>query len=83
MDVVQVEDVSSVKLFTVKVSEGELELYERCLSYVSQHVPESLIQEISAFERKTVDDVINELRQILINNVIPEFLPKRYQDMKR
>lgn len=52
MYVIDKKCISSVTLFTLELSEGELMVYESCVDYVLRNCPEKLVSQLTGCENK-------------------------------
>jgi hypothetical protein len=90
MDLLKAEDVSSIKIFDIRVSESEIQLLSDALAYLLRNLDDKQINRVFTEEggtlmeniaetRNFVEDRYNELMSIIISHCRDEFLPKRFQ----
>lgn len=73
MELLNIREVASVKLFTIEVTEDELDLYERCMKYVDAAMsPEEVEITFGAYQ--------SELRGIYLQI---SMLLEKHSDLRR
>lgn len=63
MKMLKMKEVASVKLFEVEISEDELNVYERCIKYISENFTADKIEEILG----AYDDELQGMREDILN----------------
>lgn len=81
MELLKKENIASVTLFDLRLSEGELMVYESCIEYVLKNCSEELIYEITGCESKAElatfqEDLIDQIKLISER----KYLPKKYSE---
>jgi len=61
MEILATEDVASVTLFTIKISESEMQAYESCISHVLDRLSSDEIEALTGHTRDELTDVHHEL----------------------
>lgn len=79
MEVLHTEDMASVTLFTVKLSESEVQAYEACLSYVLDHLSPEAIEKCTDHARDELEEDRDELLAAILMHCHKQFLPERYR----
>ena len=79
MEMLATEDVASVTLFTIKVSESELQASEACISYVLDRLTANKIEGLTGHTRDELEDVHRELLETILTHCPKQFLPARYK----
>ena len=79
MEILATADVASVTLFTLKVSESEMQAYESCISYVLDHLTAAEIEALTGHTRDEIKDVHHELLSAILTHCSKQFLPERYK----
>ena len=79
MEILKTEDVASVTLFTIKVSESEMQAYESCIAYVLEHLAHAEIESVTGHMRDELAEVHQELRTAILTHGPKQFLPERYK----
>ncbi|SFS45791.1 hypothetical protein [Marininema halotolerans] len=75
------EEIASVILYDLRLSEGELMIYEGCIDYVLKHCTDEQICEIAGCEDKEELTIFkNELRELIKKYVWPQYLPDKYKN---
>ena len=57
MEILVIDDVASVTLFTIKVSESEMQAYESCIAYVLEHLAHAEIENVTGHMRDELAEV--------------------------
>lgn len=52
MEILKYEEIASVTLFDLQLSEGELMVYENCIEYVLENCPEEQLYELMGCENR-------------------------------
>ncbi|ETX06561.1 MAG: hypothetical protein ETSY2_16370 [Candidatus Entotheonella gemina] len=78
MEVVTTEDVGSVMLFTVKVSETEMQAYESCIFYLLKHLSDAEIEKVTGHTREELEPVHDDVLSAIQQHCDRQYLPKRY-----
>ena len=90
MDLLKSEDVSSVMVFDIRISESELELLSDALSFLLRTLDDKELNNVVTGEeggtlmrnlpdtRAFIEDRLGEMMTILVDNCRKEFLPKRF-----
>ena len=73
------EDVASVTLFTIKVSESEMQAYESCIAYALEHLSHVETEKVTSHMRDELEEVHQELRTAILTHCPKQFLPERYK----
>lgn len=71
------ENIASIELFKVRLSEGEIMVYESCIQYVLDHCDDNMIYTLIGCENK------NELTngfQIQLQYLLQKYTQKDYWD---
>ena len=79
MEILATEDVASVTLFTLKISESEMQAYESCISYVLDRLTAHDIEGLTGHTRDELEDVHHELLTAILAHCPKQFLPERYK----
>ena len=79
MEILSTEDVASVTLFTLKISESEIQAYEACISYVLDRLTPDEIEALTGHTRDELKDVHHELLSAILAHCPKQFLPERYK----
>ena len=79
MEILATEDVASVTLFTLKISESEMQAYESCMSYVLDRLTAYEIEALTGHTRDELEDVHHELLTAILAHCPKQFLPERYK----
>lgn len=80
MELLKHKEIASVNLFDIRLSEGELMVYESCIEYVIKMCDEKKIYELTGCETK--EELLSyqdDLRQLILKHVLKEYLPEKYQ----
>lgn len=80
MEILRVENQVSVILFTVELSEGELQLFEMSLSHLLQTLSPEAAEELTGFEPAFLMEIREELFAAIRKHCLTEFLPDRYKN---
>ncbi len=79
MDYISHEEIASITLFDVRVSESELMVYESCVKYVVDNCPEDDLYAHTGCKTKLELDSIRIDPILLIKkHMLKEFLPQKY-----
>lgn len=74
------EEISSVTLFELRLSEGELMVYENCIEFVLKNCSEEQLYELTGCEnREELASYQDDLKNLL-KNINKDYLPKKYHD---
>ena len=79
MEILATEDVASVTLFAIKVSESELQAYESCIAYVLERLSLKEIEDVTGHMREELEEVHQELLTAILTHCPKQFLPERYK----
>src|SRR5438034_1178522 len=79
MEILSTADVASVTLFTLKISESEIQAYESCIFYVLNHLTSKEIEAFTGHTRDELEDVHQELLAAILAHCSKQFLPERYK----
>src|SRR2546427_503792 len=79
MEILVTEDVASVTLFTIRVSESEMQAYESCIAYVLERLSHEDIENVTGHMRDELEEVHQELRTAILTHCPIQFLPERYK----
>jgi hypothetical protein len=79
MEILVTEEVASVTLFTIKVSESEMQAYESCIAYVLAHLSLAEIEKVTSHRRDELEEVHQELRTAILTHCPKQLLPARYK----
>lgn len=75
------EEIATVNIFDLKLSEGELMVYEGCLNFVINNCNEKKIYDLTGCESKDeLKEYQEELRGLIKKYVRSEYLPSNYQN---
>ncbi|MBG9775991.1 hypothetical protein O0555_18035 [Brevibacillus laterosporus] len=75
------KEIASVTLFELKLSEGELMVYEGCIDYVLKVCDDDEILQLTGCSTKEeLKSYQDELKQMIRRYVLKEFLPSKYKD---
>jgi hypothetical protein len=61
MKILKVREIASVKMLDVKISEDELDVYERCLDYVLRHCLPNEIETVSGATQDELEDIRHQI----------------------
>lgn len=79
MDVIKYEEIASVTLFELQLSEGELMVYESCIEFVLENCPEEKLHELTGCEnREELSSYQLDLKNLL-QKINKDYLPNKYQ----
>lgn len=74
------EEISSVTLFELRLSEGELMVYENCIEFVLKNCSEEQLYELTGCEnREELASCQDDLKNLL-KDINKDYLPKKYHD---
>ncbi|WP_254703679.1 hypothetical protein [Kosakonia sacchari] len=80
MDLLQKECIASVTLFHVRVSEGELMVYEGCIDHILRHCSDEEIFRITGCcDKDELTFYKDELVKLIRMVERPEYLPDKYK----
>ncbi|WP_019636961.1 hypothetical protein [Paenibacillus fonticola] len=80
MEILKYEEIASVTLFELRLSEGELMVYENCIEFVLENCSEEQLYELTGCEnREELASYQDDLKKLL-KNINKDYLPKKYQD---
>lgn len=80
MDLLKVVEVSSIQLLDLRLSEGELMVYESCIDYVLGHCgDEELVKVTGCADRDELTAFREDLRDLLRAHMLPQYLPDKYK----
>lgn len=80
MDLLKHEEIASVNLFDLRLSESELMIYEGCIDYVLKTCSEKEILKLTGCENKTELSWFQEdLKKLIMGYVSKRFLLERYK----
>lgn len=82
MDVLNEEEYAGEILYHVRVSESELNIFQGCIEYLLKHADPEAILLTTGFNEKQLKAYGDKFRQLLLENVIPEFLIPRLKQEK-
>jgi hypothetical protein len=94
MDLLKAEDVVTVTIFEIRLSEAELQMFSDAFSYLLKTLDDKKLNEVFTMEeegtlmenlsetRLFVEDRYKEMMAMIKNNCREEFLPKRFRDWK-
>jgi hypothetical protein len=81
VELLKAQEVASVALFDLRLSEGELEVYEGCIEYVLRVCSESDIRSLTGCDTRAELAVYREdLISLIKAHVSKRFLPDKYKD---
>lgn len=82
MELLKHQEIASVTLFDLRLSESELMVYEGCIRYVLENCKdEDTLSELTGCESKEEFSWFQqELRTLLKKHVLPQYLPDTYKD---
>ncbi len=81
MDYLSHEEIADVTLFSLRLSEGELMLYECCIDFVLKNCDEKALYDLVGCETKEeLKSFQSDLKEIIKLYVQKEFLPEKYQE---
>ncbi len=81
MEILKKEEIASVTLYDLKLSESELMVYEGCIDFVLKNCPEEQLYELTGCENREElasyqDDLIILIKQVIFK----QYLPSKYKD---
>ena len=80
MDLLKQEEVASVNLFDLRLSESEIIIYEGCIDYVLKMCNDKKIFELTGCESKEeLTWFQDDLKKLIMTYVSKEFLLERYK----
>jgi hypothetical protein len=94
MNLLKAEDIVSVTIFEIRLSEGELQMFSDAFSYLLKTLDDKKLNDVFATEeegtlmenltetRFFIEDRYKEMMSMIKNNCREEFLPKRFRDWK-
>ena len=65
MEIRKVREIASVKVLNVKISEDELDVYERCLDYVLQRCSPNDMEAVSGATQEELEDIRHQIMAAL------------------
>lgn len=78
MDVLKIEEIATVCLFELRVSEAELKMIERCIDYVLNNCSEEQIEWLTGCEsHEELESCYEEVLRSIRYYVDPDYLPDR------
>jgi hypothetical protein len=84
MQLEEFDDENAIKLFHVRVSESELEVYEACIDYVVNNVKSDLNVQNDLVENEaggaTLEELVwmrNDIRYLMLKYIDEEYLPTK------
>ncbi|REK69238.1 hypothetical protein [Paenibacillus paeoniae] len=81
MELLKQEEIASVTLFDLKLSEGELMVYENCIEFVLNNCSEEYLYKLTGCENReelaSYQQDLNNLIKTIINK---KYLPEKYKD---
>lgn len=81
MELLKTQEVASVALFDLRLSESELEVYEGCIDYVLKVCGDSDIRMLTGCDSREELAVYREdLISLIKAHVSKRFLPDKYKD---
>ena len=81
MEFLKHEEIASVSLFDLRLSEGELMVYESCLEFVVNNCNDRTIYSLTGCESKDeLEDYRYELRKLIKKYVRKEYVPNKYKN---
>ena len=73
------EEIASVTLFDLRLSESELMAYEACIKYVIENCNENEAHKLTDCTKDELGWLQEDLKELIINNMLEEYLPQRYK----
>jgi hypothetical protein len=91
MELLEVEEIIEVALFTIKLSEDELKIFADSLSYILKNLDTANLYNVFTDDeyrvpgnaeqmREFVQENLRQIMLLLKNNCNQEFLPKRFKE---
>ncbi|MEJ8548092.1 hypothetical protein [Brevibacillus borstelensis] len=75
------KEIASVTLFDLRLSEGELMVYEGCIEYVLKNCDESEIHKITGCSSKEeLQSYQDDLKDLIKAYVWKEYLPDKFKE---
>ena len=80
MELLKYQEIASVTLFDLRLSESELMVYEGCIRYVLENCKNDILYELTGCESKEeLTWFQQELRALIKKHVLPQYLPDTYK----
>ncbi|WP_028590997.1 hypothetical protein [Paenibacillus massiliensis] len=80
MELLKHEEIASVTLFDLRLSEGELMVYENCIEFVLNSCSEEELYELTGCEnREELASYQDDLRYLIKSVINNKYLPKKYK----
>lgn len=80
MELIKHEEIASVTLFDLRLSEGELMVYESCIEYVLNNCNENEMYDLTGCESReelaTYQFDLKNLIKLIVNK---DYLPEKYK----
>jgi hypothetical protein len=74
------KEIASVTLFNLKLSEGELMVYESCIEYVLKNCNQSEVFKLTGCSSKEeLKSYQDDLRDLIKSYVLREYLPEKFR----
>lgn len=82
MELLKKEEISSVILFDLQLSESELMAFEACVRFVFEHLDSEKIEKISDCTKEELGWMQEELVSLITSSMLPQYLPSRYKSQE-
>jgi hypothetical protein len=81
MELLKQEEIASVTMFDLRLSEGELMVYENCIEFVLNSCSEEQLYELTGCEnREELSSYKDDLRNLIKTIINKQYLPEKYKD---
>ncbi|MFF2482314.1 hypothetical protein [Paenibacillus sp. NPDC058071] len=81
MELIKQEDIASVSLFDLRLSEGELMVYESCIEYVLNNCNENDLYDLTGCEnREELTTYQIDLKNLIKSLVNKNYLLEKYKE---
>ncbi len=79
MEYLNHKEIASVNIFDLRLSEGELMVFESCIDYVIRNCDEKILYSLTGCESiDELKDYQKEVKAIIMKYVRKEYLPYNY-----
>lgn len=69
MELISFREIASVKLFTVEVSEDELDVYERCMRHLEKVLQSDEVEQISGATQEEFKALYEDISMLLSEKI--------------
>ncbi|NUU74528.1 hypothetical protein HP552_04575 [Paenibacillus xylanilyticus] len=81
MEVLKQDEIASVTLFDLRLSEGELMVYADCIEFVLNHCSEEQLYELTGCENRVeLVSYYDDLKNLIKTVINKKCLPEKYKD---